>query len=79
MSDIVIPWAYSDAIHTPEGKLWKDVMDYELAKLEEMNTWSEINEGDVPQGEQVLPGERERERDQLKCLKCKALMVHYYL
>ena len=47
--DIVISQAYSDAIHTPEGKLWKDVMDYELAKLEEMNTWSKINEGDIPQ------------------------------
>ena len=56
MPDIAIPWAYSDVIRTPEGKLWKDVMDYELAKLEEMNTWSNINEGDVPPGEQVLPG-----------------------
>ena len=56
MPDIVIPQAYSDAIRTPEGKLWKDAMDYELAKLEKMNTWSEINEGDIPQGEQVLLG-----------------------
>ncbi len=31
-------------------------MDYELAKLEEMNTWSEIDKGDIPQGTQVLPG-----------------------
>ena len=31
-------------------------MDYELTKLEEMNTWSEINEDDMPQGKQVLPG-----------------------
>jgi len=31
-------------------------MDYELAKLEEMNTWSDIDEQDVPPGAQVLPG-----------------------
>ena len=52
----MIPQAYSDVIRTTEGKLGKDAMDYELAKLEEMNTWSEINEGDIPQGEQVLLG-----------------------
>jgi len=31
-------------------------MDYELDKLEEMNMWSEMNESDIPQGEQILPG-----------------------
>lgn len=31
-------------------------MDYKLTKLEEMNMWSEIDETDVPQGIQILPG-----------------------
>ena len=31
-------------------------MDYELSKLKEMNTWSELNEADLPQGAQILPG-----------------------
>ncbi len=31
-------------------------MDYELAKLEEMNTWSEIDDNDIPDGTQILPG-----------------------
>jgi len=31
-------------------------MDYELNKLEEMETWSEFDETDVPQEAQVLPG-----------------------
>ena len=31
--NIVIPWAYSNAIHTPEGKLWKDAMDYKHWEL----------------------------------------------
>ena len=31
-------------------------MDYKLAKLKEMNTWSEINELDVPADTQILPG-----------------------
>ena len=31
-------------------------MDYELTKLEEMNTWSEIDESDVPPEAQILPG-----------------------
>jgi len=34
----------------------KDAMDYELAKLEEMNTWSETDELDVPPEAQILPG-----------------------
>jgi len=43
-----IPKAYKDAVESPEGKQWKDVMDYELTKLKEMNTWSEIDKMDVP-------------------------------
>ena len=31
-------------------------MDYELEKLEEMNTWSKIVDADVPHDAQVLPG-----------------------
>jgi len=31
-------------------------MDYELAKLEEMNTWSDIEESNIPQDKQILPG-----------------------
>src|SRR6266481_1592629 len=38
------------------GKLWKDAMDYELAKLEEMNTWSEVDQAVVPPNMQILPG-----------------------
>src|SRR6266481_4985663 len=53
---IKVPQAYSDAIHSPEGKYWRDAMDYELAKLEEMNTWSEIDDNDIPDGTQILPG-----------------------
>jgi len=47
---------YEDVVNSPEGKLWRDVMDYELAKLEEMNTWNEIDESDIPLNAQVLPG-----------------------
>ena len=39
-----LPKAYEDAMESPEGQQWKDAMDYELAKLEEMNTWSETDE-----------------------------------
>ena len=31
-------------------------MDYELTKLKEMNTWTEIDESDLPPGAQVLLG-----------------------
>src|SRR5882672_11581983 len=51
-----LPKAYKDAVGSPEGHLWKNMMDYELAKLKEMNTWSEINKLDVPPEAQVLPG-----------------------
>jgi len=54
--EIKTPKAYSDAIESPKGKLWKDAMDHELAKLEEMNTWSDIEESNVPQGKQILLG-----------------------
>ena len=54
--EIKTPKTYSDAIESPEGKLWKDAMDYELAKLEEMNTWSDIEESDISQDKQILPG-----------------------
>jgi len=37
-------------------KAYKDTMDYKLTKLKEMNTWSEIDKTDVPQGAQILPG-----------------------
>src|SRR5882724_2795696 len=53
---IKTPKAFEDAINSPEGKHWRDVMDYELNKLEEMDTWKEIDETDVPQEAQVLPG-----------------------
>ena len=53
---IKIPKAYSNAINSPEGKSWKDAMDYELTKLEEMDTWSEIDRADILHGAQVLPG-----------------------
>ena len=56
LPEITIPRAYSDAISSPEGKFWKDAMDYELRKLEEMNTWDEINLKDLPDNTQVLPG-----------------------
>src|SRR5882724_803182 len=53
---IEIPKAYEDAVKSPEGKHWREAMDYELNKLEEMETWSEFDETDVPQEAQVLPG-----------------------
>ena len=31
-------------------------MDYELSKLKEMNTWTKLNEPDIPQSAQILPG-----------------------
>ena len=31
-------------------------MDYELNKLEEMNTWDEVDLTDLPENTQVLPG-----------------------
>ena len=52
--EIKIPRTYSQAINSLEGKSWKDVMDYELSKLKEMNTGSELNEADLPQGAQIL-------------------------
>ena len=55
-ADMKTPRAYSDAISLPEGKLWKDAMDYELAKLEEMNTWSEVDRAVVLPDAQILPG-----------------------
>jgi len=55
-SEICTPKVYNDAINLPEGKLWKEAMDYELTKLEEMNTWSEVDKSDVPSDAQVLPG-----------------------
>jgi len=51
-----LPKAYEDAVESPDGQQWKDAMDYELTKLEEMNTWSEIDESDVPPEAQILPG-----------------------
>jgi len=54
--DIWIPKAYTDAINAPEGALWKEVMDYELAKLEEMNTWTKTEAMDMPSDAQILLG-----------------------
>src|SRR5882724_1144117 len=56
MSKIRTPKAYNDAINLPEGKLWKEAMDYELTKLKEMNTWSEVDKSNVLSDAQVLPG-----------------------
>jgi len=55
-AEIKIPRAYDDAVTSPEGTLWKEAMDYELDKLEEMDMWSVIEKADVPQGMQILPG-----------------------
>ena len=52
--DIKIPQTYSQAVNSLEGKSWKDAMDYKLSKLKEMNTGSELNEADLPQGAQIL-------------------------
>jgi len=54
--DIQIPKAYTDAINTLEGPLWKEAMDYELTKVEEMNTWTETEATDVPPDTQILLG-----------------------
>ena len=48
--------SYKDAMNSPERKHWRDSMDYKLTKLEEVNTWSKINETNVPQGAQILLG-----------------------
>ena len=53
---IKTPKPYEDVISSQEGKHWQEAMDYELNKLEEMDTWKEIDESDVPQEAQVLPG-----------------------
>jgi len=50
-----LPKAYEDAVESSEGQQWKDAMDYELTKLEEMNTWSEINKLDISPKAQILP------------------------
>src|SRR5882724_870626 len=54
--DVQMPRNYEEAVNSPETKLWKDAMDYELTKLQEMNTWDEINKSDILSGTQVLPG-----------------------
>src|SRR5882724_5465621 len=54
--EIITSKGYKDAVSSPEAKHWKDVMDYELAKLSEMNTWDEMNESDIPLSAQVLLG-----------------------
>jgi len=55
-SEFITPKGYKDAVCSPEAKHWKDAMDYELAKLSEMNTWDEMNESEVPSNAQVLLG-----------------------
>ena len=52
---IEIPKAYEDAMRSPEGKHWREVMDYEFNKLKEKDTWSEFNKTDIPWEAQVLP------------------------
>ena len=54
--EIYTPKAHTNTVNSPKGKLWKEAMDYELTKLEEMNTWSEVDRSDIPSGTQVLPG-----------------------
>jgi len=54
--DIKSPRNYKDVVNSPEGKLLRDAMDYKLAKLEEMNTWNEIDKYDIPSNAQVLLG-----------------------
>jgi len=55
-SELKMPKAYIDAIESPKGALWKEAMDYELNKLEEMDTWSKIKRMDVLAGEQIISG-----------------------
>ena len=55
VSKVKIPKAYNNAISLPEGNFWKDAIDYKLTKLEEMNTWSEVDQTNVPQDAQVIP------------------------
>src|SRR5882724_2609274 len=54
--NIQIPKTYTDTINGLEGSLWKEAMDYELTKLEEMNTWAETEATDVAADTQILPG-----------------------
>jgi len=54
--EIIIPKGYKDTISSPEANLWKDMIDYELSKLSEMNTWDEMDESNIPSSMQVLPG-----------------------
>src|SRR6266481_9994177 len=56
VSEVKIQKAYNDAISSPEGNFWKDAMYYELTKLKEMNTWSEVDQTNILQDAQVLPG-----------------------
>ena len=54
--DIKTLKSYKEAISSPEVKLWKDAMDYELSKLSEMNTWEKMDKTDIPSTTQVLMG-----------------------
>ena len=49
--DIENPKAYTDTINTLEGACWKEAMDYEITKLEEMNTLMRLR----PQTYHVTP------------------------
>jgi len=53
---IEIPKAYEDTMKSPEGKHWREAMNYELNKLKDGETWSEFDKINVPQEAQVLPG-----------------------
>jgi len=68
---IKLPKMYKDDIESPEGQHWKEVMDCELTKLKEMNTWTEIDQSDLPPGAQVLPGMRVHLIKNLETGECK--------
>src|SRR5882672_4070228 len=53
--EVKTPRKYEDMVNSPEEKLWRDVMDYKLTKLEEMNTWNEMNESNVLSSAKILP------------------------
>ena len=54
--EIKIPRTYLNTIKSSKGKFWKDAMDYESDKLEEMNTWDKIDSNNITDDDQILPG-----------------------
>ena len=55
-TDIKIPHTHKDALQLPEAKHWADAMNYKMSKLEEMDTWVEIDKKNIPDNAQVFPG-----------------------